>query len=477
MAAKRKRDTPARVEKAETQSTKKSKTEDVVVPASPDSTLTVQIVTGSYDRVLHGFTATIPTKGDAKFADTFLFNAHNSAIRCVALSPPSAPSATQSQKVMLATGSTDERINVYSISAHPPKKSQAQDVLSSVASRPILENSKNREVGTLMHHSSTVTKLAFPTRSKLLSASEDSTIAVTRSRDWSLLSTIKAPKPKVQGRPSGDTAPMGGTPSGINDFAIDPSMKVMISVSKGERSMRLWNLVTGKKAGVLNFSRDILQDIGEGKHSTGEGRKVVWGNADEFAVGFDRNILVFGMDCTPRCKVMPDSRTKVHELAFVAVDDEGESEVLAVSTEDGRIMFFSTKPEETTGDKEKKDSSLPTATFISQLGGKEHGVEGRIKDFAVLPIAQDKAARAWIVVAGCSDGKVRLWKVAESDLRPAGKDTAGRQVGKRLGTYETHNRITCVAAFVMIPRPEGLEESEDELEEEEDSDSDSEGDD
>ncbi|KAF4977515.1 hypothetical protein FDECE_18349, partial [Fusarium decemcellulare] len=198
-------------------------------PTAPTTSETIQIVVGSYDRILHGLTVTVGPKDEAEFADTFLFNAHNSAIRCVAASPISAPIPGQSQKVLLASGSTDERINVYNLSAHPPSRKN-QELLAKVAPRPILENPKNREVGTLLHHSSSVTSLRFPTRSKLLSSSEDSTIAVTRTRDWSLLSNIKVPIAKPQGRPSGDTAPFGGTPSGVNDFAIHPSMKLMISV-------------------------------------------------------------------------------------------------------------------------------------------------------------------------------------------------------------------------------------------------------
>ena len=98
------------------------------------------------------------------------------------------------------------------------------------------------------------------------------------------------------GRPSGDTAPLGGTPAGVNDFAVHPSMKLMISVGKGEKCMRLWNLVTGKKAGVLTFKREILQGFGEGKWGSGEGKKVEWnGNGDEFVVGFERGAVVFGM--------------------------------------------------------------------------------------------------------------------------------------------------------------------------------------
>ncbi|KAL2146022.1 hypothetical protein VTI28DRAFT_5361 [Corynascus sepedonium] len=501
--AKRKRETASEGEHSELKgSTKKTKAST----KSPRSTafkldnnapVTIQIIAGSYDRVLHGVTATVKTvhaaestkktkkkSNDslqqqqqqlAEFADTFLFNAHNSAIRCLALSPPSVPAPGQSQKVVLATGSTDERINLYNLSAHPPSARAAdeQKLLSSLAPRPILENPKNRELGTLLHHASNITRLAFPNRSKLLSAAEDSTIAVTRSRDWTLLHTFKCPVPKVTGRPSGDTAPLGGTPSGVNDFAVHPSNKIMISVSKGERCMRLWNLETGKKSRVLNFERAALAELGEGRHSTGEARRIVWGTArgsgeDEFAVGFDRDILVYGMDCVPKCRVMGDIRTKVHEFSYVETDVEGEDTVLAVSTEDGRVLFFSTAIDDLA--EPPKDKTLRVAKLVGQLGGKEAGVSGRVKDFKVLPVEDEDGERLFFVVAASSDGRIRLWQLGAADLAASGKTP--KQVGKLLGMYETQNRITCVEAFVMIPRPQGAEESEYEFESEESEDSD-----
>ena len=267
---------------------------------------TIQIIVGSYDRVLHGVTATIPeatengggSSLDVHFADTFLFNAHTSAIRCLAISPlPSSEDPSQSHKLILASGSTDERINLYHISATAPTFDVKKAVsLPTLGKTPVTENPKNRELGSLLHHSSSITALYFPSRSKLLSAAEDNTVAISRTRDWTVLSTIKAPIPKAIGRPSGDTAPLGGTPAGVNDFAVHPSMKLMISVGKGEKCMRLWNLVTGKKAGVLTFEREILQGIGEGRWASGEGRKVEWNsNGDEFVVGFERGAVVFGM--------------------------------------------------------------------------------------------------------------------------------------------------------------------------------------
>lgn len=449
---------PSKKSKA-TETKSKSKTTPALQPE------TLQIVVGSYDQVLHGLTATVSDER-ADFADTFLFNAHNSAIRCVTVSPPSAPGQGQMQKVLLASGSTDERINIYNLSAHPPSRKN-QDLLAKFAPRPILENPKNRELGTLLHHESTVTALRFPSRSKLLTSSEDSTISVVRTRDWSVLSTIKAPIPTAQGRPSGDTAPFGGTPAGVNDFAIHPSMKLMISVSKGEKCMRLWNLVTGKKAGVLSFSKDMLQEVGEGKHSTGEGRKVVWGSvdgADEFAVGFDRDVVVFGMDSVPKCRVMTGQNTKVHQFSYITAD---EASFLAVATEDGRILFFSTKeddlspPEEVNG----KKGSLPSAKMVGFVGGKAEGVSGRIKGMLILPSEANKGVS--YLVGASSEGKVRVWTLqAKNLIAAAAKDKVGEKpIGKLAGTYETQNRITCLTGYLMIPKPDGLEDSEDELEE------------
>lgn len=272
--------------------------------------VTVQIITGSYERTLHGITATLSpatseghTGGpDVSFADTFLLNAHSSAIRCLALSPPStSENPSQPAKVILASGGTDERINLYHLSASPPGR-KSHPTKPTLAANPINENPRNRELGALLHHSSSVSALSFPSRSKLLSSSEDNTIAVVRTRDWTVLSTIKAPIPKAFGRPSGDTAPPGGSPAGVNDFAVHPSMKLMVSVGKGEKCMRLWNLVTGKKAGVLNFGREILQGVGEGRWGNGDGRKVEWDSkGEEFAVGFERGVVIFGMVYCPAC--------------------------------------------------------------------------------------------------------------------------------------------------------------------------------
>jgi protein MAK11 len=436
-------------------------------------TTTIQIITGSYERVLHGFAATIPRslitgQGEASapetttpkldFADTFLFNAHASAIRCLALSPLSE----ETSKVMLATGSTDERINLYSISTAPPAVSNSQPKLPSLHGASITENPKNKELGSLLHHSSNITALYFPTRSKLLSAAEDSTIAITRTRDWTALSTIKAPIPKPQGRPSGDTAGPGEVPAGINDFAVHPSMKLMVSVGKGEKCMRLWNLVTGKKAGVLNFGRDILTAVGEGRFGSGEGRRVIWDkDGEEFAVAFERGVVVFNIDSKPKAKIAPTPRTKIHQMHYLPSD--AHASMLLVSTEDGRVLLYDTSATSPASeDAGKSKDSVPSSKLVAQIGGPGAGISGRIKDFEILPLSNPNAA-AFLVITGSSDGTVRIWSLDAEELKNSAeveqdKGFSAKQVGRLLGTYTTGTRITCLKAFTMTGKPEEEEE-------------------
>ncbi|KAK4561008.1 Protein mak11 [Recurvomyces mirabilis] len=414
----------------------------------------VQIITGSYERILQGAVATIPrhlleqpsgTNGvdddqDGKsvtFSDTFLFAAHASAIRCLSISP-----STESDWRYVATGSSDERINVYSVSTAPPNTS-VNAKLPSLSSNHTAENPRNRSVGSLIHHDRAVTCLQFPAKGKLFSAAEDNTVAISRTRDWTMLSSIKAPIPKPQGRPSGDTAGPGQTPAGVNDFAIHPSQKLMLSVGRGERCLRLWNLMTGKKAGVLKFDRDLLSQVGEGKHSSGEGRNVLWaGNGESYVVGFERGAAVFGVDSQPRALIKPSPLTKLH--CYRMMQSADGQEMLAVSTEDGRVLFFNTT--DTAAGAEK--GNLPICKCVAQLGGRAAGIAGRIKDLEVieLPASVSSAQNIVLLVTASSDGAVRIWTVP----RDLGKDaSAAQQTGRLLGTLETSNRITCLGAFVL----------------------------
>jgi protein MAK11 len=413
-----------------------------------DSPLSIQIVTGSYERVLHGFTASVPrealeSKEDdrpaATFSDTFLFAAHAASVRCLAISPP-----TESDKRYLATGGSDERVNVYTISTAPPV-SNASKKLPTLAQTSISENPSNKSLGALLHHDRAITRLHFPAKGKLFSSAEDNTIAISRTRDWTALSSIKAPLPKVQGRPSGDTAAPGEIPMGVNDFAIHPSQKLMLSVGRGEKSMRLWNLMTGKKAGVLTFEREVLGQVGEGKFSSGEGRRILFDEAGEnFVVGFEKGAVIFGIDNSrPKAVIKTTPATKLHQMHFVPLSED--KNVLAVSTEDGRVLFFDIA-EAASQPAPESAKALPVCQCIAQVGGAAAGVSGRTKDFEILQLPNSKDI---VVVTASSDGAVRLWKVAAAEIAATEGSAAPTQIGTLVGGLETNNRITCLGAFVM----------------------------
>ena len=415
-----------------------------------------QIVAGSYERVLHGITAVLTRDGDqfkTTFSDSFLFNAHASAIRCLALSPMPEDST---QGVLLATGGSDERINVYSLSAAPvpetDSKGRLVPAMPSLGPNKISENPMNRELGTLVQHSASVSALHFPSRSKLLSAAEDNTISITRVRDLEVVSTVKAPKPKASGQASGDSAAADSIPSGVNDFAVHSSMKLMVSVGRGERCMRLWNLVTGKKAGVLNFDRNVLQAVKESKYSHGEGRRIKWNSkGSEFSIAFERGVVVFGQDSKAKCVLMPSKSTKVHQIIYFAVKSE---DFLAVSTDDGKILFFNTQ-------NLSEEETLPTLNPFAFIGGQQQSISARLKDFQLLNLTSH-GFEGHAVAIGCSNGDVKVIMIKDSELlQPEKNDSPIGQACS--GTYSTGSRITCLVGFVMLPPHDiegGLSEAE-----------------
>lgn len=224
--------------------------------------------------------------------------------------------------------------------------------------------------------------------------------------------------------------------------------------------MRLWNLVTGKKAGVLQFDKGLLAQVGEGRFSSGEGRKVVWddGEGEEYVIGFERGAVVFGMDSKPKGTILPQPLTKVHQIRYLP---SSERNILLVSTEDGRILFYNANTSAPSGDVDggtPKADALPACKLLAQLGGRQAGVGTRIKDFDVLLVSQDEdagAQRAYIVVTACSDGAVKVWMLNAGDLE-SDVSSAAKQVGKLLGSYETANRITCMKAFAMSGRADSV---------------------
>ena len=149
-------------------------------------------------------------------------------------------------------------------------------------------------------------------------------------------------------------------------------------------------------------------------------------------------------------------------------------EILAISTEDGRILFYSTSHTISVETVEPAvTSEVPICEACCQLGGVAESLTGRIKDFQVLTLT---GGAQMLIVTGSSDGAIRLWYLDISELESytiqtkyssdssVKKSTNGsmkettengvnqstiKQIGKLLGTYEAGNRITCLQAFLM----------------------------
>ena len=148
--------------------------------------------------------------------------------------------------------------------------------------------------------------------------------------------------------------------------------------------------------------------------------------------------------------------------------DEPQS-VLAISTEDGRILFFRTQTSSETTNAILPQEEKPFA----QMGGAAEGLIGRIKDFEILLI---QGFNELLFFTGGSDGAIRIWSILTTDLssllsnegHPPDKPTSNgvpdsdnlrvSQIGRLLGTYEAGNRITCLTAFLMVePAHSGAE--------------------
>lgn len=118
-----------------------------------------------------------------------------------------------------------------------------------------------------------------------------------------------------------------------------------------------------------------------------------------------------------------------------------------MSTDDGRVLFFSTKETSTSSD----SSTIPDAQLVDQVGGKASGLPGRIKGFEILDLSNfDKWKGSHLLVTSGSDGVIRIWSLRIKENTSEGLSAA------LLDSYETGNRITCMIAFVM-QKPQDLE--------------------
>uniref|UniRef100_A0A8C5KJ88 p21-activated protein kinase-interacting protein 1 n=1 Tax=Jaculus jaculus TaxID=51337 RepID=A0A8C5KJ88_JACJA len=166
----------------------------------------MELVAGSYEQVLFGFTVH-PGSGSrdgrekwTAVAD-FTHHAHTASLSAVAVNSR-----------FVVTGSKDETIHIYDLK-------------------------KKIEHGALVHHNGTITCLKFFGSRHLISGAEDGLLCIWDAKKWECLKSIKAHKGQV------------------TFLSIHPSGKLALSVGT-DKTLRTWNLVEGRSAFIKNIKQN-----------------------------------------------------------------------------------------------------------------------------------------------------------------------------------------------------------------------------
>ncbi|KAF7985758.1 hypothetical protein HWV62_357 [Athelia sp. TMB] len=373
-----------------------------------------KIVTGSYEKLLYGLAGTIAADSESShgytvsLTATFIFPAHVSCIKAVAASPGGGK--------WLATGSADEIIKVWDLR-------------------------RRKEVGGLMHHEGSITHLTFPTRSHLLSASDDGTLALFRARDWAVLRVLKGHRGRV------------------NALAVHPSSKVALSVGH-DATLRMWDLMRGKGCASTKLGK--------------EGERVVWSTGGGvFAVQAGKGVDVY--DTKMRLLHAITAGSRLHDVAFTRHPRTG-ADLLLAGGEDGRVVVYALSPPAAPADDdEAEEQETPAPRIIAHLTGHAN----RVKAIDVLavslpPSSKAKSATTMLICTASSDGHVRVFDLA--DLPAEENEGEKTEVGACADYDSGGTRLTCVAfaegdvdaeAEAGVKRRRSEEVSDDEGDEEE----------
>ncbi|SCU95708.1 LAMI_0F03400g1_1 [Lachancea mirantina] len=328
-----------------------------------------RVIVGSYEHNLLCLSLDLSLNTPA-FTPIFHFQAHSLSVKCLDVS-----------KRYLVSGSNDEHIRIYDLQ-------------------------KRKELGTLLAHQGSITALRFsksettigdaeqdvdrPKTKKsgdkwLLSASEDNNIVIWRTKDWENFGLLK------------------GHTARINDFDIHPSNRIAISVGN-DHAIRLWNLMTVKKAGVLKL-----------KNYNQNGQHVRWcGQSGEFfVVALLNRILLYK---TSTAKVSRELNMGKLTIMHIEVEKLDDKEYLCIGLSDGSVCFFPMEPLYA----EVQDDE---PEFKPEF--KLHGHGNRVKDFRF----HKNSFGQYLVTIG-SDGKVVVWDVKTKD---------------QVAVYDCGERLNCVA--------------------------------
>ncbi|KAH3666925.1 hypothetical protein OGAPHI_003375 [Ogataea philodendri] len=342
-----------------------------------------RIITGSYEHALLCVSVTLADDKTIQpvFQPIFHFQAHSLSIRALDIA-----------KRYLVSGSNDEHIKIYDLQ-------------------------KRKELGTLLQHQGSITKLLFSDDTAeesdflthkngrwLLSAAEDGKIVIWRTKDWEQFGILK------------------GHTARVNDMAIHPSGRVAISVSD-DKTVRLWNLMTAKKASVMKLK-------GVFTHGQSPNLCCFTSDGEYFAVGLLNRLIIYE---TREAKIVAIFQLKqtLMQMQFVTLDNR---EYLVVANGNGTIQFYTL---ERVTQKNEETEPLDTPEFQLQ------GHANRVKDISIYKEKQNDEVVSYLVSIS-SDGKIVIWDLKLKD------QVAVYDTGERLNVVATVNESVEKA---LRPRP------------------------
>lgn len=401
-----------------------------------------RIIVGSYEHTIQCLSVNIPESNTedriAHFHTIFHFQAHSLSVRSLDVG-----------KRFLVSGSNDEHIRIYDLQ-------------------------KRKELGGLLQHQGSITKLVFSDEGAkvkdeqfeylshkrgrwLLSAAEDGKILIWRVKDWEQFGVLKGHK------------------GSVNDLSIHPSGRVAISISS-DRTLRLWNLMTARKASVLKLRGKVtlgqIPYFCKFDHS-----------GEHFIVGLTTRLLIYKTRDTSVRKLFLLKKTLMC-MEFLKL---GDMEYLILGENDGSLCFYDFKKMQEAGEakeekKEKKkgededsesgsdeDSDSDDNDEVSseiQIGEPEFKLQGhatRVKDMSIYQEKRLSDGKVFTyIVSISSDGRIVIWDMDVKD------QVAVYATGERLNVVSTvQEAIEHLDEPLAIHSKAAVSEAESEEEEEE----------